>query len=240
MTRKKKFKLPALIEYSNEPVVTTEVLAKYFECDINNLNQNFKRNAERFIENKDFFKVSGDALKQFKDFVTESHLVQIQISPHTPILHLWTRWGAFRHAKILNNDRAWEIYEQLVEFYFDHEKFEWNKARADGKVVRKNFTDVMEKFYEYAKAQGTSRPKVAFFSYYSKLCNKAAGLPNTDGRDNARLLQFGICAVIENSFSDIIIDGMEKNLPYREIEQNIKTWIEKFKEIVYPKTFLTA
>ena len=135
MPRKKKFKLPALLEFSNEPVVTTEVLANYFECNVDNIQKNFRRNSERFNEGKDFFKVTGDALKELKDRWTESPLV----GKNANILYLWTRWGAFRHAKILNNDKAWEIYEKLVEFYFDNEKFQYNKARIDRKFVRRNF-----------------------------------------------------------------------------------------------------
>jgi len=34
------------------------------------------------------------------------------------ILYLWTEKGAFLHAKSLNTDVAWEVYDQLVDSYF--------------------------------------------------------------------------------------------------------------------------
>ena len=33
-------------------------------------------------------------------------------------LYLWTEKGAFLHAKSLGTDRAWEVYDHLVESYF--------------------------------------------------------------------------------------------------------------------------
>lgn len=34
------------------------------------------------------------------------------------ILYLWTEKGALLHAKSLNADKAWEVYDYLVDFYF--------------------------------------------------------------------------------------------------------------------------
>ena len=31
---------------------------------------------------------------------------------------MWTDKGLLRHAKILNNDKAWEVYEELEDTYF--------------------------------------------------------------------------------------------------------------------------
>lgn len=34
-------------------------------------------------------------------------------------LYLWTQKGAFLHAKSLNTDKAWEVYDHLVDSYFE-------------------------------------------------------------------------------------------------------------------------
>ena len=34
-------------------------------------------------------------------------------------LYLWTQKGAFLHAKSLNTDTAWKVYDRLVDDYFD-------------------------------------------------------------------------------------------------------------------------
>jgi hypothetical protein len=37
-------------------------------------------------------------------------------------LYLWTEKGAFLHAKSLNTDMAWEVYDRLVDNYFEKPK----------------------------------------------------------------------------------------------------------------------
>lgn len=219
MPRKKKFKAPPPVAYSEKPVLTTVQLAEYYQTDEDNIRKNFQRNKERFEEGKHYFKIEGDELNKLR--VTISHL---QISVMTRTLYFWTERGAARHAKILDTDKAWEVFDLLEEFYFDHEKFTWNKARADGKIVRKNFTDVIKEFYEYAKTQGTTRPQVAFQMKYTRICNKLAGLPAVGGRDKATVQQLGICSWSENRMTEIISECMEKALSYKKIENQIEIW----------------
>ncbi|HAG5763006.1 TPA: ORF6N domain-containing protein, partial [Escherichia coli] len=59
------------------------------------------------------FKIVGDDLKNLR--VTFSYL---QISPKTRSLILWTERGAARHAKMLETDQAWEVFEKLEDCYF--------------------------------------------------------------------------------------------------------------------------
>lgn len=44
------------------------------------------------------------------------------------ILYLWTEKGALLHAKSLNTDRAWEVYDYLVDFYFRAKETEKKEA----------------------------------------------------------------------------------------------------------------
>ncbi|EOL0007810.1 P22AR C-terminal domain-containing protein, partial [Escherichia coli] len=46
----------------------------------------------------------------------------LQISPKTRSLILWTERGAARHAKMLETDRAWEVFEKLEDCYFSQGK----------------------------------------------------------------------------------------------------------------------
>ena len=43
----------------------------------------------------------------------------LQISPKTRTLYLWTTRGAARHAKMLNTEKAWEVFEELEDCYFE-------------------------------------------------------------------------------------------------------------------------
>ncbi|EAA2712521.1 ORF6N domain-containing protein [Salmonella enterica subsp. enterica] len=102
-----------IIEYRGQRVVTNEQLAAGYSTDVANIKMNYSRNADRFVEGKHFFKVTGEELANLR--VTFSYL---QISSKTRSLMLWTERGAANHAKMLETDQAWSYHEDLVEFYF--------------------------------------------------------------------------------------------------------------------------
>lgn len=104
-----------VIVHSGDPVVTTEQLAKFYGTDCVRLRQNHKRNSERFISGKHFHKVDGKNLADLRVSLSDS---QIIVSPKTRSLILWTERGAARHAKMLETDRAWDVFEKLEDFYF--------------------------------------------------------------------------------------------------------------------------
>ena len=109
------------IEYQGQLVLTSAQLAEFYETTTETIRQNFHRNADRFIEEKHMFTLYGLELKHFRQYienlcVTDSHL---QISPMTRSLCLWTKRGAARHAKMLNTDRAWDVFERLEDAYFN-------------------------------------------------------------------------------------------------------------------------
>lgn len=108
-------KIPARVDYSDQPVLTTEQLAEFYECNNTQIKQNFNNNKDRFVEGKHYFKLEGAALKDFKSLVEN---LDQPISKFAPVLYLWTKQGAARHAKMLNTDKAWEVYEALEENYF--------------------------------------------------------------------------------------------------------------------------
>ncbi|MGG2141730.1 ORF6N domain-containing protein [Symbiopectobacterium sp. RP] len=48
-----------VIEYQGQRVITTELLAQGYGAEVDSVRQNFKRNKNRFIEGKHYFKVEG-------------------------------------------------------------------------------------------------------------------------------------------------------------------------------------
>ncbi|WP_180115701.1 ORF6N domain-containing protein [Acinetobacter sp. YH12140] len=104
----------SIINFKSIPVVTTEMLADFYGTETIRIQQNYSRNLERFIEGKHFFKVVGDELKSFKKALTSSKIVSLN-ARH---LVLWTERGAARHAKMLDTDQAWDVFEQLEDCYF--------------------------------------------------------------------------------------------------------------------------
>ncbi|HFV1952467.1 TPA: P22AR C-terminal domain-containing protein, partial [Escherichia coli] len=103
------------ITHNQIPVITTELLAQLYDTEILNIQVNFTRNKERFVEGKHFFKAVGEELKNLRLTLSKS---QNHISPKTRSLILWTERGAARHAKMLETDQAWDVFEKLEDCYF--------------------------------------------------------------------------------------------------------------------------
>ncbi|MDE9552770.1 ORF6N domain-containing protein [Xenorhabdus bovienii] len=115
------------IMHNSIPVITTELLANVYETDEVNIKMNFSRNAERFTHGKHYFKLEGADLKQFKNRVTESYSVEDSVKvvgKRARSLILWTERGAARHAKMLDTDKAWNVFEKLEDFYFNQKEAE--------------------------------------------------------------------------------------------------------------------
>ena len=106
--------LPVTIEYSQQRVLTTAQVAQQYQVDTDIIKRNFGNNKSRFVEGKHFYYLTGEILKAFKNEVKNLPIVRKNAST----LYLWTEKGMLLHAKSLNNDKAWETYDFLVDSYF--------------------------------------------------------------------------------------------------------------------------
>ena len=109
-----------VIEQQGVRVLTTAQLAECYGTDTRTIKQNFNNNKARYEEGKHFIRLESEDLRAFKDKVENFDLVQKNANK----LYLWTERGALLHAKSLNTDKAWEVYDQLVETYFRAKKAE--------------------------------------------------------------------------------------------------------------------
>lgn len=104
------------LDYKSRRIMTTKILAEAYGTKEDNIQKNFSRNEDRFEEGKHYFKLEGQELKNFKDSLPTESLEPLKFAP---VLYLWTERGAARHAKILDTDEAWNVYEELEDNYFN-------------------------------------------------------------------------------------------------------------------------
>lgn len=102
------------VKFNEEVVITTKTLAEVYECNEKQIKQNYNNNKDKFIEGKHYYKLQGEKLKKLR---VENF--DLQISPMTRELYLWTKRGASRHCKMLGTDKAWEMFDTLEESYFN-------------------------------------------------------------------------------------------------------------------------
>ena len=105
-----------VLEHNSIRVMTTEQLAEAYGCRAIHIQQNFKNNRERFVEGKHYFKLEGADLKAFKDSLEN---IESVVGSRAPSLILWTKQGAARHSKMLGTERAWDVFDELEESYFN-------------------------------------------------------------------------------------------------------------------------
>ncbi|ENA6130728.1 ORF6N domain-containing protein [Escherichia coli] len=137
-------KLP-ITTHCNIPVMTTEMLADLYDTEPKLIRQNYQRNADRFIEGKHCFKLIGEELRAFKNESSQRGL--LNIAPKVSHLFLWTARGAARHAKILETEKAWEVFEKLEDCYFDRKPANVSgDVHLSGGADLSKATQVIEKF----------------------------------------------------------------------------------------------
>ncbi|EBG6922930.1 ORF6N domain-containing protein [Salmonella enterica subsp. enterica] len=102
------------ITHNQIPVITTELLARLYATKAEYIRRNHNRNEGRFIEGKHFFVAKGEALEKLKKSLRPFQ----EIAPNVRKLILWTERGAARHAKMLETEQAWEVFEKLEDCYF--------------------------------------------------------------------------------------------------------------------------
>ncbi len=143
------------ITHNQIPVITTELLAQLYGTEPVRIRQNHHENKVRFVEGKHFFKVVGNDLKELRVALNYSQNLQpslrgLQISPKARSLILWTERGAARHAKMLETDQAWEVFEKLEDCYFS--QCEKNTGKQEKKIngLSAKETDSLVWLWDYA------------------------------------------------------------------------------------------
>lgn len=102
-----------IIEHSNQRVLLTSQIAEAYGTTERRISENFNANKERYQEGKHYYMLQGEDLKSFKNDYGNSVFAK-----NVNKLYIWTEKGALLHAKSLGTDKAWEVYDMLVETYF--------------------------------------------------------------------------------------------------------------------------
>lgn len=132
-----------ITEYKDIRVLTTQQIADAYGTDNKTVSYNFNHNKDRYVDGKHYICLTGDELRAFR----ENHDLPNNLNK----IYLWTEKGAFLHAKSLNTDTAWEVYDRLVDDYFEKPKAvpmttdEKIKILAQGNVELKDKIEKVDK-----------------------------------------------------------------------------------------------
>ena len=154
------------IEQNGQRVLTTAQLAEAYGTDVKVISHNFNRNKSHYIEGKHFYCLTGKELKKFKSIRQFGEQFK-QASK----VYLWTERGALLHAKSLNTDKAWEVYEFLVDTYFRVQEISNSYAELV-KLLRNDLSSDMERVVNTAIDKALNKRFKAFDKSLDKKAEK--------------------------------------------------------------------
>lgn len=162
--------LPQTLEVKGMRVLTTKQLSEMYGVDPKIIQYNFRHNKDKYSSNKHYIEVTGEELRQLK---TRS---EFQSSlKYAKSLYLWTEKGALLHAKFLNTDKAWQVYDYLVDFYFrvkeNNEPKEIQWYQKDKNMAIKNPIPVFKTLIELAEKNHLKIKSCELKSYKSYIRN---------------------------------------------------------------------
>ena len=138
------------------------------------------------------------------------------------------RWSNQKVADEFN-DWVYEIIQSIKKngYYIASEKdSKWLGIREESKEARKYETDQIKRFVEYAKEQG-SRNADKYYMMFTKLINNKLGLQGGQ-RDNISQETLLELKSMETLMKMRIRKLMEKDMPYKEIYQDVKMLVAEF------------
>lgn len=99
-------------EYNGERVITAYDIAELHGRDVKRINENFRNNIEKFVENEDYFMVKREYIIKSIKTTLENN------APNLKEIILFTETGYLLLTKTFNDELSWKIQRELVKAYF--------------------------------------------------------------------------------------------------------------------------
>lgn len=148
-------------------------------------------------------------------FLTSSGVYKLAFKSRKPNAEEFTDWIAD------------EVLPSIEEngYYVSTEKDDkWLITRQETKQVRKNETDMIQKFVDYAISQGSQNAK-RYYTHLTNLANKRCGI-KTGERDKADQKTLLRLKSLETLIDMRIETLMSNNIPYKEVFADVRDMIE--------------
>lgn len=135
-----------------------------------------------------------------------------------------------------------EMRKVIIQLKANHQNQDWQQARLDGKAMRKETTDAIKDFTEYAIGQG-SKNALMYYSNITRMENKALFImeqkfPNL--REVLNHQQLATLRVVDKMVSDTLQEGMEKDMNYKDIFKLARDRVEQLAMLIKPTIVISA
>lgn len=109
----------------------------------------------------------------------------------------------------------------MREILRERQSTEWLLTRKQGKLVRRNETDVLAELAGYATQQGSKNMSKQVYQVYTKLVNGLVGI-RAGGRETAPFKTLSVIMFLEDMILNTVRQEMENGTYYKEIYRKCK------------------
>ncbi|MGL5715037.1 MAG: BRO-N domain-containing protein [Paraclostridium sp.] len=188
--------------------IDTEYKKKFKEKDISKVHE--KHNSKLYNRSfKESLYNTGEV------FISEEAVYNLSFRSNKPEAKLFTKWV----SKVLKELR-------ISGRYIATEKDDqWLSIRAEGKKVRKEFTDEIQQFVYYATQKGSNKPNM-YYKHFTDLVRKKLDIPKGVERDELDQGTLFDIQALERVISMKLPKLIDKDMHYKDAYKEIKKLIE--------------
>jgi Rha family phage regulatory protein len=132
------------------------------------------------------------------------------------------------------------VFNEMEKLLLQQQNESWKQARLEGKEQRRELTDAIQEFVEYAKSQGSQNAH-RYYSNITKMTYKCLGLLQESGKipENFRDLmshkQVGALRMAEAVAEGAILDCIDEGIPYKAVYELAKQAVDDYAKTVLPR-----
>ena len=113
-------------EYMGQSVLSVYDISSIHQKEVRAINQQFKRNKEKFIEGKDYFRLKRTEIDQSHNVIGSSKHSSNEFE------NLFTERGYIKLTRTFSDDFSWKVQDILIDEYFNMKKL--RNAIASGEI----------------------------------------------------------------------------------------------------------
>lgn len=144
------------------------------------------------------------------------------------VYHLNEQQATLLMTYLKNTDSVRYFKRELVRQFYamrdilrQRQSTEWLLTRKQGKLVRRNETDVLAELAEYATQQGSKNMSKKVYQVYTKLVNSLVGIEK-GGRETVPFKTLSVIMFLEDMILNTVRQEMENGTYYKEIYRKCK------------------
>ena len=216
----------SLFENKGQILVSSRVVAKDFEKQHNNVLRDVRNISEGMLK---------------LEHTPNEYFIESQYT--NPQNHqeysefLLTRKGFLMYVFSFQGNEAFKMkyieeFDRMESLLRERQTTDWLKTREQGKLIRRQETDAIQKLIPYAEGQGSKSASQYMYTNYTNLVNKIVGL-QTGKRGEASVKELMLVALLEDIIMKTIEEEIAKGVYYKEIYKACKAKAYQFANLAY-------